>query len=158
MTAEKPDASPLPACGQQCDCHDLLNSGFHCSACDPFNLYDQTPPPDARVAAWTCAWESIQAAQKLRQPREDRGPRVAPEPLPDRYWAAVAEAAVYADLARADLPTGQQAFALVNAVETATEHAVETLTNILGVPPPDVEDHHCEYDAPNRCAWPGHRR
>ena len=22
-------------CGQQCDCHDRLNPGFHCSACDP---------------------------------------------------------------------------------------------------------------------------
>jgi hypothetical protein len=42
MTTEKPDAGPLPACGQQCDCHDRLNPGLHCSACDPTCDYDLT--------------------------------------------------------------------------------------------------------------------
>lgn len=103
-----------------------------------------TETPDARVAAWTCAWDAIRAAQELRQPPRQPRPlaeqSLEPEPLPELYWAAIAEAAVYAELARADLPTGQQAFTMINAFETAKKATIDTITALFGVPRPDVGD------------------
>jgi hypothetical protein len=88
-----------------------------------------TENPDARIAAWLHAWDTIRFAQELRQSPKDLGPRVAPDPLPELYWAAVAEAAVFAEMARADMPTGQQAIAIINAVETAKQTTIDTLSN-----------------------------
>lgn len=93
-----------------------------------------TDIPDARVAAWTCAWNSLIAAGKLRQPPKDaQRLRVAPEPLPEMYWAAVAEAAIFADLARADLDVGQTAFQMINAVETAKNVALRKISEPFDV-------------------------
>lgn len=92
-----------------------------------------TEIPDARVAAWTCAWNSLLAAGELRQPPKDLGPRVAPPPLPEMYWAAVAEAAIFADLARTDLVTGQAAFQMINSVETAKHVALRKISEAFGV-------------------------
>lgn len=56
-------------------------------------------PVDARPSAWIGAHERIAAAQKLKlEPGSNN--RVA-DPLPELYWATLAEAAVLADLARA---------------------------------------------------------
>lgn len=92
-------------------------------------------PGDGRVAAFVCAWNALQSAgdirnqvakQQQRQRREDA-------PLPDVYWAAVAEAAVFADLARVDMPTGIAACALISQVETAKQVALDTIASALGV-------------------------
>ncbi|AEL98520.1 hypothetical protein CL64_gp48 [Mycobacterium phage Liefie] len=66
----------------------------------------QTPQPaDARASAWIGAHERIVAAQKLKV---DHKKRVV-DPLPELYWATLAEAAVLAELARADQTTGLHA-------------------------------------------------
>ena len=89
-----------------------------------------TEVPDARVAAWTCAWTAMQAAGEIRsQVTKERGD----EPLPDIYWASVAEAAVFADLARADMSTGVTAVALINGVETVKKVALDTIAQMFGV-------------------------
>ncbi|QOC58873.1 hypothetical protein SEA_JOLENE_49 [Mycobacterium phage Jolene] len=66
----------------------------------------QTPQPaDARASAWIGAHERIVVAQKLKV---DHKKRVV-DPLPELYWATLAEAAVLAELARADQTTGLHA-------------------------------------------------
>lgn len=223
-------------------------------------MTDHLPPPDLRVSAFVGAWERIEAAQKLKVDHKNR----VREPLPELYWATLAEAAILADLARADQTTGffagghltqrderirqnrrdfEQAFGAANgtnrrisdAIAVAEErlakarrdaasaagdaisdaiddaehqdqptnplfaegHRVRVTrggwagrhgritktypnsapplidveldesddpTNavLITVLPTDVErlddDHHCEYDDPSRCGWPGHRR
>lgn len=62
----------------------------------------QTPPADARSSAWIGAHERLTAAQKLKVDAKNR----VVEPLPEIYWATLAEAAILADLARADQTTG----------------------------------------------------
>lgn len=57
---------------------------------------------DDRAAAYVGAREAIKAAQKLKVDRKNR----VVEPLPELYWALLAEAAVLADLARADMNVG----------------------------------------------------
>jgi len=74
---------------------------------------------DARAAAWVCAWNAIQASGEIRnQFTKKHGDYKA---LPDIYWSTVAAAAVFADLARADTPTGVTAAALISEVETVTQ-------------------------------------
>ncbi|QDF19779.1 hypothetical protein QEH38_gp47 [Mycobacterium phage LilSpotty] len=65
-----------------------------------------TPQPvDARASAWIGAHERIAAAQKLKVDGEHR----VVDPLPELYWATLAEAAVLAELARADQTVGLHA-------------------------------------------------
>lgn len=85
---------------------------------------------DGRVAAWICAWNAIQDAQKLKQP--PKGPRVQPEPLPESYWSAMTEAAILANLACADTATGLAAGTMINAVETAKQAALDMIGDLLG--------------------------
>ncbi len=61
-----------------------------------------TDPTDARASAWICAFDTIRAAQKLKLNKHKR----AVEQLPELYWSLMAEAAIFADLARADFQTG----------------------------------------------------
>jgi hypothetical protein len=93
---------------------------------------------DARPTAWVCAWNAIQAVQELKKP--PKGTRVAREPLDELYWATLAEAAVFAQLASADTSTGISAGTLLSQVEAAKQHALDTLRDILGNrrPPDDI--------------------
>ena len=63
-----------------------------------------TPPADARASAWIGAHERIAAAQKLKLEPGSKS-RLA-DPLPEIYWATLAEADVLARLATADQTTG----------------------------------------------------
>lgn len=63
------------------------------------------PPADARASAWIGAHERIEAAQKLKLDEKRR----VRDPLPELYWATIAEAAVLADLARTNQTTGLHA-------------------------------------------------
>lgn len=87
-------------------------------------------PGDGRVAAFVCAWNALQSAGDIRNQVAER--QGGDAPLPDVYWAAVAEAAVFADLARADMHTGITA-ALSSQVETAKHAAFEFIATTLGV-------------------------
>lgn len=84
---------------------------------------------DARPAAWVCAWNAIQAVQELKKPRKGA---TDGEPLPELYWATIAEAAIFAQLAQADVTTGLHAGTLLTAVERAKQEAIATLTDIFG--------------------------
>lgn len=86
---------------------------------------------DGRVAAFVCAWNALQSAGDIRNQVAKN--QHADAPLPDVYWAAVAEAAVFADLARVDMPTGIAACALISQVETAKQVALDTIASALGV-------------------------
>lgn len=59
---------------------------------------------DARPACMVAALDTLRAAQKLKL--EPGSKTRAVEHLPELYWALVAEAAIYAELAKADAPTG----------------------------------------------------
>lgn len=64
------------------------------------------PGPDLRANAFVGAWERIEAAQKLKvDPKNHR----LVDPLPEIYWATIAEAAVLAQLATADEDPGRDA-------------------------------------------------
>lgn len=57
---------------------------------------------DLRANAFVSAWERVETAQKLKVDPHGR----LVEPLPESYWALMAEAAILADLARAGADTG----------------------------------------------------
>lgn len=63
------------------------------------------PGPDLRANAFVGAWERIEAAQKLKVDHKHR----VVDPLPELYWATIAEAAVLAQLANADEDPGRDA-------------------------------------------------
>lgn len=115
-----------------------------------------TEIPDVRAAAWVCAWDALAAVQQLKQPPD--GPRVAPEPLPDLYWATMAEAAIYAQLAQVDSTTGITAGVILNE-DARRRTNVARLTDLLASDKAKrASEHVCEYDDPSKCGWPGHRR
>lgn len=207
-------------------------------------MTDHLPPADARASAWVAAYDTLRAAQKLKIDPETGCHR---DTLPDAYWALLAEAAIYADLGRADQTTGFLAgghltqrderirknrhdFERVfgNATAKATAKVVDAEERLakarrdavtrkftegqrvyvkrgdwagrygqvyavhpdnepvmvdveldppgrpddpnepvmICVPPADLDfvfrvadaNHHCEYDDPSKCGWPGHRR
>lgn len=63
-----------------------------------------THPADARPSCMVAALDNIRAAQKLKlEPGTKNRVR---EPLPELYWSLMAEAAIYAELARADVSVG----------------------------------------------------
>ena len=53
--------------------------------------------------------------------------------MPDVYWAMVAEATAYADLARVDMATGVSGCAVINQVKAVEEAAMQTMADALGV-------------------------
>lgn len=61
-------------------------------------------PADARPSCMVAALDTLRAAQKLKlEPNSKTRVR---EKLPELYWSLMLEAAIYADLARADYATG----------------------------------------------------
>lgn len=70
------------------------------------NRAEAAPGPDFRASAFVGAWERIGAAQKLKV---DPKTHKIVAPLPELYWATLAEAAVLADLARTDEDPGRDA-------------------------------------------------
>ena len=102
-----------------------------------------TDTGDGRVAAFVCAWNALQSAGDIRnQVNKMAAKKQLPDAsLPDVYWAAVAEAAVFADLARADMPTGITACAVLSQVETAKQTAIDTIASMLGVDLSKSEGH-----------------
>ena len=63
-----------------------------------------THPADARPSCMVAALDNIRAAQKLKlEPGTKNRVR---EPLPELYWSLMAEAAIYAELARAEVSVG----------------------------------------------------
>lgn len=63
-----------------------------------------THPADARPSCMVAALDNIRAAQKLKL--EPGTKNKAREQLPELYWSLMAEAAIYAELARADVSVG----------------------------------------------------
>lgn len=61
-------------------------------------------PADARPSCMVAALDTIRAAQKLKL--EPGTKNQAREQLPELYWSLMAEAAIYAELARADVNVG----------------------------------------------------
>lgn len=92
--------------------------------------------PDERVAAFMCAWGLLQSAARIRSKVTEKDGHA---PLPDLYWACVAEATAFADLARADMPTGVQASALRLQYEAARETAWERFRDALGLDADEVQ-------------------
>lgn len=57
---------------------------------------------DGRVCAWMSAWKCLQQAQILKtEPKTEPGQHTVRDPLPELYWSTLAEAQIYADLAKA---------------------------------------------------------
>lgn len=57
---------------------------------------------DARYIAWFAAEQRLKVAHDLTQDEDGR----VRTPLPEYYWAMIAEAAVFADLARCTMDVG----------------------------------------------------
>ncbi|ANU79757.1 hypothetical protein BI023_gp50 [Mycobacterium phage Sneeze] len=72
-------------------------------------LHEMGPGPDIRAGAFIGAWDRIEAAQKLKA--DAKGHVV--DPLPELYWATLAEADVLARLATADEDPGRDAGAVL---------------------------------------------
>lgn len=78
-------------------------------------------PVDARAGAWIGAMDRIDVAQKLKMDPDSKT-RVA-DPLPELYWATLAEAAILAELAAAPGPVGYVAGGhLADRADRAEEH------------------------------------
>lgn len=72
-------------------------------------LPDYAPGPDLRANAFVGAWERIEAAQKLKVDHKKK----LVDPLPEIYWATLAEADVLARLATGDEDPGRDAGAYI---------------------------------------------
>lgn len=74
-------------------------------------------------------------------------------------------ATAHALIAIAEVMATNMTDALIDATTRGAVAATEALGSIFGMvyPGATIEhierlDHHCEYDNPSKCAWPGHRR
>lgn len=113
-------------------------------------------PADARPAFMVAARDRIEAAQQLKlEPGSKTRVR---ETLPDLYWSLIAEAAIYADLARADYATGLTAGVHLTErearIEGARDRAREAVkragrprvSSLDGTTEVDHAGHGCSFD------------
>lgn len=87
-----------------------------------------TEIPDGRVAAWVCAWDNLRAAREFSAEHNRERPGV---PLPEPYWAAIAEAAVFAEMARTDIAVGVAAGTLIDDREVARQRADDFIAEVF---------------------------
>lgn len=90
---------------------------------------------DARSTAWANAWALLQGLQKYRAEHPGEEP-------PQVYWAIIAEATVFAVLAKADPATGFAAGAWMDAVaaeEAAQQQRLKEMMDTLDSREPNAQ-------------------
>lgn len=84
-------------------------------------------PSDARITAWTIAWDVAHKAAEFREEvrgfaRKNNDPE---PPLPDTYWALIAEANLMAQLASAELFVGSAAAEILSERDDQSDADLE---------------------------------